>query len=80
MEKNAGQNKKFFQNEVISVLSDHTARLINIEKTLDRLHEVMPVESHRTGILEQKFSFFKGMVYFIMGMLTVFVSLVAIIK
>ena len=80
MNKNAGQNKKFFQNEVISVLSDHTARLINIEKTLDRLHEVMPVESHRVGNLEQKFSFFKGMVYFIMGMLTIFVSLVAIIK
>ena len=80
MSKNARQNKKFFQNEVISVLSDHTARLINIEKALDRLHEVMPVESHRVGNLEQKFSFFKGMVYFIMGMLTIFVSLVAIIK
>jgi len=71
------QTQSQFQNYTAKTLADHTARLINIEKNQDRLIDhVLP----RVGKMEQNFSFFKGVTYFLCGMLGVFVSLLAIIK
>lgn len=71
------QTQSQFQNFTAETLAEHTARLINIEKNQDRLiDQVMP----RVGKMEQNFSFFKGITYFLMGMLGVFISLLAIIK
>ena len=69
-----------FQNYVTESLAAHTVKLENIEKTLDRLHTDLPAESRRVGSLEQKFQFFKGITWFMMGMLGVFVALVGVLK
>jgi hypothetical protein len=69
-----------FQNYVTQSLAAHTVKLENIEKTLDRLHTDLPAESRRVGSLEQKFQFFKGITWFMMGMLGVFVALVGVLK
>ena len=68
-----------FESYVTRALAGHTVKLENIEKTLDRLHTDLPAESRRVGQLEQKFQFFKGITWFMMGMLGVFVSLVGIL-
>jgi hypothetical protein len=69
-----------FQNYVTQTLTAHTVKLENIEKTLDRLHDDIPAESRRVGQLEQKFQFFKGITWFMMGMLGVFITLVGALK
>ena len=69
-----------FQNYVTQTLTAHTVKLENIEKTLDRLHDDIPAESRRVGQLEQKFQFFKGITWFMMGMLGVFVGSVGMLK
>ena len=69
-----------FQNYVTQTLTAHTVKLENIEKTLDRLHDDIPAESRRVGQLEQKFQFFKGITWFMMGMLGVFIALVGVLK
>ena len=68
-----------FQNYVTQTLTAHTVKLENIEKTLDRLHDDIPVESRRVGSLEQKFQFFRGITFFVMGMLAVFITLVGVL-
>ena len=79
MAKNFNPRQKF-ESAVTNTLAGHTVKLDNIEKTLDRLHTDLPVESRRVGALEQKFQFFKGITWFMMGMLGVFVALVGILK
>ena len=68
-----------FQNYVTQTLTAHTVKLENIEKTLDRLHDDIPAERRRVGLLEQKFQFFRGITFFVMGMLAVFITLVGVL-
>lgn len=77
MTKDSNPRQKF-QGYVTKTLAEHTIKLENIEKTLDRLQNSLPVESNRVGQLEQKFQFFRGISYFLMGMLGVFISLIAL--
>ena len=77
--KNARNNAH--QREYIAeTLTSHSVRLEYIKEKLDWLVQERKENGIRLSKVENGFSFFKGITYFLIGIMGVFITVIAILK
>ena len=77
--KNA-RNNAHHREYVTKSLASHSVRLEYIKEKLDWLVQERKENGIRLSKVENGFSFFKGITYFLMGTMGVLISLLAVIK
>ena len=76
--KNTLSNAKH-RDWVVKTLTEHSVKLESIQKYLDISTTDLKMVIQQMGQLEQKFMYFKGLSYFLMAGVAVFVSLVGLL-
>ena len=74
------RNNAHQREYIVETLTSHSVRLEYIKEKLDWLVQERKENGIRLSKVENGFSFFKGITYFLMATLGVFVTLLAILK
>ena len=77
--KNALSNAKH-REWVVKTLTEHSVKLENIQKYLDISTTDFKLAIQQISQLEQRFMYFKGLSYFLMAGLVVFISLIGLLS
>mgnify|MGYP003148490857 CR=1 FL=1 len=77
--KNALSNAKH-REWVVKTLTEHSVKLENIQKYLDISTTDFKLVIQQISQLEQRFMYFKGLSYFLMAGLVVFISLIGLLS